>query len=196
MWLKLGSDVRNAYTEKHFTYEYAPRQPGYMYAAYTMFVIITLLTLGHVYAPNSFYGHQSVVIYVVYTPACLAAWLSIWRFLWHCDEQSAIQTWRLGIVGGGFGILNLVWPLLFPSHLYHLLSRTADSVLYVPLVLGAVSRMDDEMWAAVLRFQASLLAAPIVLHLPFARLDLKFWLFFSNVFNPASVDLLAPLWCW
>jgi hypothetical protein len=107
------------------------------------------LAFGHSFAPHSFAGEVWVVM-AFYTPACLAGYLSIWRFLWRCkDDPAAQRTWVWGVVGGTFGIANLFWPLLFPPYLYHLLSRIADSLLYVPLVLGAVSRMDDELWAAV-----------------------------------------------
>jgi hypothetical protein len=150
-WQQMGNTVRSKYAKKHFTYEYAPRQPGYLCIARMMLLLGVILILGHIYAPNSFEGRQSMAIYAAYTPACLAAWLSIFRFMWRCKDQSGTKarTWRLGVIGGFFGIVNLIWPLLFPPYLYHFLSRTADSILYVPLVLAAVSQMDDELWAAV-----------------------------------------------
>ena len=146
-WQALSASVRNAHQEQHFAYDYAHLQDGYTETTWCLFLMWMTLAFGHSFAPKSF--ERINLVQLFYGPACLAGYLTIWRFLWREKDEVTRRTWVKGVIGGTFGIINLFWPSLFPPHLYHLLSRIADSLLYVPLVLSSVSRMDDELWAAV-----------------------------------------------
>jgi len=56
------------------------------------------------------------------------------------------RTLLIGVVGGAFGIANLFWPsMVLQGRLTTLLSRVADSLLYVPLVLPSVLALDTRV---------------------------------------------------
>ena len=68
-WDNLSKEIRVAYTEQIFTYEYAGFQDGYFCVMFLWALLFCALSVGHIFAPNSF-RNGSVAVGVFYTPAC------------------------------------------------------------------------------------------------------------------------------
>jgi hypothetical protein len=52
----------------------------------------------------------------------------------------------MGFYGGLAGVLNLIWPSFVVSpKLWHLASRLADSLLYLPLALSSFSSLNKNV---------------------------------------------------
>ena len=149
-WKNLSRSQQQLISRGNFVYEYAHVQPGYLLMVMIWLFALGVAWLGHTHAPQA--SKQGLLVGALYGASCVAAYACLWAFYLRWtpadgDELRRIRLW--GVIGGSFGIFNLFWPLLFPSNLYHILSRTADAFLYVPLVLRAVQAMDEELWSVV-----------------------------------------------
>ncbi len=83
-------------------------------------------------------GH---VAYVFYSPAAAMALAFLVRRWWL--HPTGVGPLRLAVVGGLFGVANLFWPAYWLGGAQFLLvSRVADSTLYLPLVIPGLQYLD------------------------------------------------------
>jgi len=84
--------------------------------------------------------------YCFYAPSALLAFCSICGFCFYEPNPARRRNIFLGVIGGVFGLADLIWPsLVFEGQFFGLLRSVSDSFLYVPLVLEAVMAIDERL---------------------------------------------------
>lgn len=87
------------------------------------------------------------IVQVVYGPAALSVFAVIVNAasFYRTPDGKFVRCLLVGVLGGIFGLLDLYWPkFVWGGTQFTLLSRLADSTLYVPLVIPALVWLDGQ----------------------------------------------------